>query len=65
MHDLPKWLEEFTEYLVDWEASTPEAAGNREPSIDQQWNCGSIMCSRVPRRDQNNKGSLQENVPVI
>ena len=27
MHDLPKWLEEFTEYLVDWEASTPEGAG--------------------------------------
>ena len=24
MHDLPKWLEEFTEYLVDWEASTPD-----------------------------------------
>ena len=58
MHDLPKWLEEFTEYLVDWEASTPEAAGSREPSIDQKWNCGSIMCSRVPRRDQNNKDPL-------
>ena len=35
MRDLPEWLEESAENLVDGEASIPEAAGPREPSIPE------------------------------
>ena len=35
VHDLPELLEEFTEHLVDEEASIPEAAGPRKPIIPE------------------------------
>ena len=35
MHDLPDWLEESAENLVDGEASIPEAARPREPSVPE------------------------------
>ena len=35
MHDLPEWLQEFAENLVDREASILEVAGPREPSIPE------------------------------
>ena len=35
MHDLSEWLQEFAENMVDGKASIPEAAGPREPSIQE------------------------------
>ena len=35
MRDLPEWVEESAEILVDGEASISEAAGPREPSIPE------------------------------
>ena len=35
LRDLPEWLEEFAEHLVDRESSIPEAAGPREPSTPE------------------------------